>query len=320
MAARCCAYLLRKAGFKIAIESSARGRVPAIMLSEHALLLIRDVFDQPRLFEDLPRIKKRIVSWGQGNAPVEVDNSAVVVSEEALLNGVLPDYGESAGEETANWIIHSAPNPDSVAFNFGSRRATAAAAELTSDSTAQACWIEALQSGWLFLISDGPGKGWLLAVGSHPDELLGQSVVIAPRIATLAPTSREFPAFPRIVSPLSAPGWLTCGTAAMAFDPICGDGTAHAIREAILTTAVIKAASRGDDIAALLEHYNGRLTAGFQRHLGLCLQYYKTGGESLWWNAEAACLESGLMWCTEKLSQQNGFHYRLDAFDLYRTD
>ncbi len=34
----------------------------------------------------------------------------------------------------------------------------------------------------------------------------------------------------------------------MAFDPICGDGTAHAIREAILAAAVIRALARGDPV------------------------------------------------------------------------
>ena len=29
-------------------------------------------------------------------------------------------------------------------------------------------------------------------------------------------------------------GWLACGTAAMGFDPICGDGTGYAVREGIL--------------------------------------------------------------------------------------
>ena len=38
---------------------------------------------------------------------------------------------------------------------------------------------------------------------------------------------------------MCGPGWLSCGTAALSFDPICGDGTGHAVREGILAAAVI---------------------------------------------------------------------------------
>jgi len=46
---------------------------------------------------------------------------------------------------------------------------------------------------------------------------------------------------------LRGPDWLACGTAAVAFDPICGDGTAQAMREAILGCAVITAIGEGGD-------------------------------------------------------------------------
>ena len=87
--------------------------------------------------------------------------------------------------------------------------------------------------------------GWLLAVGAPAEALLAKSRVIAHEIAEMGASSGEFPAYARIASPLCAPGWLACGTAAMAFDPICGDGTAHAIREAILASAVIRALANG---------------------------------------------------------------------------
>jgi flavin-dependent dehydrogenase len=66
----------------------------------------------------------------------------------------------------------------------------------------------------------------------------------------------EFSASPRIPAPLCGPGWLACGSAAMGFDPICGDGTAHAVREAILALAVIRGGDHG-----MPAHYEARLTA-----------------------------------------------------------
>src|SRR5277367_5992012 len=97
VAARCCGHLLNQAGYRVAFEPTGRSRVPLIMLSESAQNLIRDIFQRNDLFRDLPVIRKRIVAWG-GNA-VEMDHSAVVVSEEALLDSL----GSVSGEAQEGW-------------------------------------------------------------------------------------------------------------------------------------------------------------------------------------------------------------------------
>jgi hypothetical protein len=63
VAAWCCAWLVTKAGFKPALERTVRPRLPAIMLSEGALALIRDVFESPDLFRTAHRITRRSVNW-----------------------------------------------------------------------------------------------------------------------------------------------------------------------------------------------------------------------------------------------------------------
>ena len=142
----------------------------------------------------------------------------------------------------SGWTIFAAPPLPSpvVQHPFGSRVASASPVTLKESSDPAACWIESLESGWLFLVS-----GWLLSVGAPAETLLAASRVVAAQITNIAGSSGEFPAYARIASPLCAPGWLACGTAAMAFDPICGDGTAHAIREAILAAAVVRALAKG---------------------------------------------------------------------------
>jgi len=102
----------------------------------------------------------------------------------------------------------------------------------------------------------------------------------------------------------------------MGFDPICGDGTAHAIREAILASAVLRAAQDGETEDQLFAHYQARLIAGFRRHLLLCRDYYKSGGSGPWWASELDCLERGLEWCEEELRPCPEFQYRLDGFEL----
>ena len=105
----------------------------------------------------------------------------------------------------------------------------------------------------------------------------------------------------------------------MAFDPICGDGSAHAVREAILASAVIKAAARGGDVARLLAHYENRLTAAFLRHLMHCVEYYAAVPGD-WWQKEAAATKEGIEWCSGRLGGDPKFQYRLDGLELEAID
>lgn len=311
MAAYCCAYLLSKAGLGIDLQPVNRPRLPVILLGDQALALIRDVFDQPNLFSDVPRIRNRVVAWGADAKPIQVEHSAVVVSEESLLDAIRPSV--VAADSPERWTIFAAkplPSP-SVDHCFGTRMASAVPVMTKDGSDPDACWIESLEDGWLFLVA-----GWLLAVGAPADTLLGRSGVIAPEIGDVGTSSSEFPAYARISSPLSGAMWLACGTAAMAFDPICGDGTAHAVREAILASAVIGALINGGSSDELLSHYEARLTAGFLRHLVLCRQFYSTGGTGSFWTSELEAIDHGIQWCNAALAKHQSFRYQLRGFEL----
>jgi hypothetical protein len=286
------------------------------MLSEPAQALMREVFGQDGLFRGLPQIRKRIVAWGPNAAPVELNHSAIMVSEEALLDS-LGEAPPAADAETGWSVFASQPLPASSAeHRFGSRMASAMKVALKATCEAEACWIESVERGWLFLIANGPGFGWLLSVGADPGELLGQSRLIRQQVAAWQPSQARFAASPRIMAPLGETGWIACGTAAMAFDPLCGDGAANAVREAILAAAVIGAVARGGEPAPLLAHYEARLTAGFRRHLAHCLQYYESGGNGPWWQAEAASARKGMEWCAQRLSGHTEFRYKLNGFEL----
>jgi hypothetical protein len=322
VAAYCCAYLLGKAGLEVALEPVDRPRLPAIMLSDHALALIRDIFDRADLFRDASHIRKRIVAWGSDSTPLALGHSAVVVSEAALLKELLPSLPPS-GTAPAWTIFASRPLPAPAEEHpFGSRMASAIAVHLKDASTPETCWIESLENGWLFLIPNAPGSAWLLAVGSAPAALLSASRVIQAQIAEAQASARQFPAYPRIISPLSGDHlsgkhWLACGTAAMAFDPLCGDGTAHAIREAILASAVIRAVAKDGPLDSVLAHYDARLTAGFRRHLALCREFYTSGGSGPWWRGELDAIQQGIAWCDTRLKSHGEFRYQLKDFELH---
>jgi hypothetical protein len=315
VAASCCAYLLGKAGLPVTLHPLDRPRLPAILLGDHALALIRDIFGRADLFQDLPPIRKRMVAWGSGSSVLALDHSAVVVSEELLLRELSLNLPRHDSNSAPDWTIYaSRPLPAPVEEHaFGSRMASAVAVNLKDSSDPAACWIESLEAGWLFLIPNAPATAWMLAVGNAPSELLAASRVIREQIADAHQESSKFPAYPRIVSPLCAEGWLACGTAAMAFDPLCGDGTAHAIREAILAAAVIRAAVNDD----VLAHYQARLTAGFRRHLALCQGFYTSGGDGPWWRRELDSIQQGIAWCDRRLTAHGDFRYQLRDFELH---
>ena len=321
VAARCCGLLLLRGGFEVSFRSAPRPRLPVVMLSNAAIVLMRDVFEQKGLFRSSRPVVKRIVAWGADAGPVALDHAAVVVSEQELLDELGCDGLDSKASSPSDWTIAaSLPLPGgTMERRFGSRVASAIPVELRADSEPAACWMESLDRGWLFLIGNAPGAGWLLAVGDGAQESIGKSRLISGQIACFGREAGSFSSSPRIVSPLCGDDWFACGSAAMTFDPICGDGTAHAVREAILAAAVIRAIEDGGNAASLLAHYEARLMAGFRKHLELCLSFYRSGGSGEWWQGEVLALRSGIGWCERKLGSAPGFDYRLNGFELQRV-
>ena len=319
IAALTCGHLLQSAGFGVSIERAPRAYLPALMLSASSQALFRDVLELRDAFSSLPRIQKRVVKWGPQPEPVALPHSAVIASEQFLLEMVAKLFRANASSpEAADWtIISSRPLPESVIeHGFGSQVATVTLVELEKGSDSTACWIESLEDGWLFLMPDAPGSGWLISVGGPLNAHLNNSRMIAGQIRGLGDGTREFPSYPRITWPLCGPHWLACGTAALAFDPLCGDGTGHAIREAILASAVVRAAARGTNVNALRAHYQARLVTGFKRHLAVCLEFYQSGGVGPWWDSIVESLNKGLRWCDHQLSNAGEFRYRLRGLEL----
>jgi hypothetical protein len=323
VAAYCCAHLLKKAGFRVDMERPARARVPAIMLSSRAVALLRDVFDEPTLFAGASPIDRRVVAWGREAETVSVPHSAIVVSEGALIGNLARGLEpESAGSR--EFVVHTSKPlpPESQEHRFGTRPAVAAEVALKVRADVSTCRIESLDGGWLFLIPNAAESAWLVAVGASVESLLPESRVIAPRIELHAGRSAEFSACPGIAVPLFGTGWLACGAAALAFDPICGDGTAQAVREAVLAAAVVRALADGGDRASLFAHYETRLTGGMARHLELCADFYRSGGNGPWWQRELDGLREGQQWCAARLAKAGEPRWKLtgDVLTVYNRD
>ena len=318
IAAACCAHLLRQAGLPVSWERMDRPRLPAILLTGAALSLLGDVFGPMERLSEWHRIRRRVVAWGS-SPPVTMPHAAVVVSERVLLDTITANLAVDGHRPSGKaWtILASAPLPvGTEEHHFGHRRAAAVAVTLRDRVDSTACWIEAVEAGWLFLVPNGPHTGFLLAVGGEPEGLLAESTLVALRIEQLGAPAGVFSAHPRLRWPLFGPGWLACGGAAMAFDPLCGDGTAQAIREAILASAVIQAITKGEDEGRVLAHYQARMAAGLSRHLLLCEEFYRTGAPGTWWKTEWQRTRTGAEWCAKQVGELERFRYQLNGFAL----
>ncbi len=335
VAAACCQTLLTQANVAFRREPAPRPKVPAVMLSPATQSLLTDVFGRRDLLDGLHLVRRRMVTWGSGDL-VALPHSAVVVSEEELLLrlAAATPAGEVIGEGdgssdglTATWTIQASGSMSGAAplRDFGSRPATAAQVKLTAAADSQACSMEAVTDGWLFLVPSGGETAWLLAAGGPVETLLSQSRQISPQIDRVIANGGSFPSHPRIAESLcaagdgGAPGFLACGSAAIAFDPLCGDGTGHAVREAILACAIARAQQLQTAPDDLLWEYRLRLWSGFKRHLEHCHEFYSTGGSSDWWKAQCAAIEEGLRWMATQRSPIPLGRYRLNGFSLERS-
>jgi hypothetical protein len=324
IAGSCCARLLNQAGLHICVAKLNRPKLPAIMMSETTQKLLMDVFETSDLFANLPRIRRRIVLWGADSRPMTLPHSAVVVSEQELLSRIQQrlERDDELAEAAPDWTVFAsaALHPSSVEHHFGSRIAAASAVQLRSDSDIEACWTESVENGWLFLLPGAERSGWLLSVGDAVEPLLEKSRLIQGQLLDVRPPNGKFICHPRIVQPLAERGWIACGTAAVGFDPLCGDGTGNAIREAVLGSAVIRAANEHLDVDSLVAHYRARVLAGFTRHLKQCLDFYAAGHCGPWWDHQVLELKRGMEWCAQQSACVAGFHYRLNGFVLEPVD
>jgi hypothetical protein len=182
----------------------------------------------------------------------------------------------------------------------------AASVDLAPGADGQTCLVEATASGWLFLLPCGAGRAWLLGVGEALGVLLEQSRLVVSQVGGLRPVTSRFETAPRILETLAGEDWLACGSGAIAFDPICGDGTAQAVREGILAAAVItglrEAGLHSKEGRALISHYQSMLIAAMRRHLQISLPFYRNGGKSAWWQEQAEAVAQGYDWCTARLA------------------
>jgi len=305
-AAAAGAVLAENAASFLGEPGEVRRSAPVVMLGEQAQHLLDGLFGPGfglGRVTGTHRIMRRIVRWDAVDA-VAIPHQAVALSGDHLL-AALPFAEPPPNLSPPAFTLHAGPQmPEPALITFGRREAAAAPVTLAVGANPEAVLIEAVAAGWLFLIPLGAQHGWLLAVGDAPGALLGCSRLVAHAVATLGAVEARFETAPRVLEHLAGDDWLALGSGALAFDPLCGDGTATAARGGILAGAVATAIGEGAAPAPLLRHYRAMLIAALRRHLAACLPFYQRGGAGPWWQEQAEATAAGHTWCTQMLSNE----------------
>jgi hypothetical protein len=303
VAAAGCAQLFSESGQAFTSSRVVRPKLGAVLLSRQTVVLLAEIFPSVDLFSVGHPLQKRVVAWGAAE-PITLPHSALVISEADLLSRLWAQVRVPLRPPAGEWKFLSSGGSGLQQRAFGTRVASVGRVVLHPDVDQSSCWIESVDSGWLFLLPRGEHEAaTLISVGDMPGALLGQSRVIAGLTGAAEGPVAEFAAYPRIADPVCGGGWLACGAAAIGFDPLCGEGTGNAARQAFLATAVIAAIRKGEPVEDLLSHYASRQMQGFLRHLQICLGFYQSGGSGAFWQSEAALLQRGIEWAGQALQE-----------------
>ena len=194
VAAACCAQLFSESGQPLASSRVVRPKLGAVLLSRQTVALLAGIFPLADLVSVGHPIQKRVVAWGQAAEPITLPHSALVISEADLLTRLWAQVPSAGSASAGGWkfLSSAASSPQQQAF--GTRVASVARAVLKRDADQSACWIESVDSGWLFLLPRGENEAaTLIAVGETPGALLSQSRIIAGLIGAWKGRRRSFP-------------------------------------------------------------------------------------------------------------------------------
>ncbi|MEB3283144.1 MAG: hypothetical protein VKK42_29910 [Lyngbya sp.] len=350
-----CARLLAQQGWEIEIckiSSSSSGSPisPTVVLNDITCYLLQDIWQlEDKFWQNFYVLNQRRVRWGMEASVLNIPQLSMVINgnclvkllEERLLQAYnqqvylneSPLIDKPTTFEGYDWVIDAGGRKSAIAENlgkgkrhrFGCRCILSSEVTLTQTSEQNACWMETVADGWIFLAPLGEHRALLQCmvpiVREEPSQmlidLLEKSHSIKSLVDSFLGSITVFQAFPQILTSLCEPKWIAVGDAAISFDPISGDGTGYAIRGAILATSVINGITSQSLLNnQYLHHYTQRLHKTFLSHLQECLKYYSAAFSSSAWKAEIKLIQDFLYGNKHGLITADHFAYRLNKLNL----
>jgi flavin-dependent dehydrogenase len=336
------ARLLLQRGYDVTLRANRSGAGPAIVLKDDTLRLLQRVWD---LSEDAPapvhRISERAVHAAAHSASLpelawSLDAGAL---QEHLLrhlraHGARVSCGSEANPEAAPraaggevWHIDATGRSGAATrarqgttrVSCGRRAIVASRGSLRDPALAGRCVFEAVPQGWLFAaaVDRSQVTVQLMLPAPHGSpaavlhEAVAASVFARETLLTIDPEVSTWDAAPAFDDPWPTPRTIRVGDAVMAFDPICGDGTGHAIRGALLAAAAVDATERGGDAAGVRRHYVARLRLAWAGHLRTCCRVYASLDAGGLWTGEIARMSGVLSTSAAWVPAAEALRFRL---------
>ena len=338
MAGLTAARLLARKGVEVRLHAPAASAAPTprpVTLSMNTARLLGELWElEPGALGGAWRIEDRLVYWGEDGGPVRLPEAAISVDlghlTRALHNRLVSDgqvawMRTDAEADDCLWHLDArgrqTGDTGAPAALAAGRRVGLVAAEVPADSRqARTSRIEALSSGWVYIGPCARDRAIVQAVlpeaPADPGDGLTRLLVEA-RLAAAGPIASPpvlRAAAPRLARPVTSGRRLRIGDAALALDPLAGDGVGHALRGALLAVAVLRAVARGEPEAACLVHYAQRLNLAFVRHLKRCLEFYARGRHAGMWADERRMMTAALA-RAGRGGREDSLAYRLESRD-----
>jgi hypothetical protein len=296
VAAAACHALLRRSGWRtIRAEPQLQDEersVPYIALNGAAWAVVSDVFG--RVPSDPWRTTRCLVVHHGADSVFARSETQFVIPVESLR---FPEFIPAATASlTDDFVVEARSNSDTSAWiSSGERSCWISSARSVAKEAQISLILEFVPEGWVFWMPIGSRLGilqWFLPVATSGDQLcteLWRTTKILRRWT--APAGewhiRGLPAAARIARRLVGPEAISCGSAAMRFDPISGDGTGASLRSSILASASIRYRDEHPrDAGKVLQHYESRMYRAFNGHIRSCIRYYSEAGLSSQWDNE----------------------------------
>jgi 2-polyprenyl-6-methoxyphenol hydroxylase-like FAD-dependent oxidoreductase len=266
----------------------------------------------------------RRVDWSDDDATI-VPQTALACDAggfAAALADRLPDRLRilTGADDDADWTIEaSGRSTDNQAT--GGRR-VGQLARIADRDVQSITTIAATPHGWTFTLPHPAGGTAVLMVTPSASMAATTPEAAAERLtaeglnvaaADILTLSSPQLITPHLAQPLAAGNRLRVGDAAMAIDPLRGDGVGFALRGALLAQAVIAAIEGGGDRAQLFNHYDHRLREVFVSHLRGCSSHYRAARYAEIWRPDIVAMDR----LAERIEPvAGGYEFRLDERDL----
>jgi 2-polyprenyl-6-methoxyphenol hydroxylase-like FAD-dependent oxidoreductase len=308
MAAASAAVSLTRFGWQVTMSPPARPRRGhAIALNSASRYLLDRLW--PGLMTGLPHhhLSHRVVLWREGAAQ-RIDEPGDVVDAAGLAERMMTRLAAAgarlneAAREGASWTILATGRvaSDAATSPGGRRIAFSAPVHLATTADRSGLLIEAVSTGWIGLLPTGMRSGIVFACTlPSPNApaavmagMMAESRLARRGIAALADVPSVLAAAPALRREHGDATVIHAGDAALAFDPISGDGAAAALRSAHLAAALGEAYACGTALGALRAFHDYRLERAMSVHLQGLLAFYGDAPFARLWRDECAAMRA----------------------------